>query len=359
MIVKCVRCNREFSSSRSHTHVCPTCHFVFGEGDSSDLKIVRSSDLVRQNTGHHLQEEAEHKCAFHLDADAIAYCKHCGRPVCYACSIETESGYSCEPCNQSLKTAPPGEPAEQRAEPQAEAEIFRRQTVSQVIARGPYVAWEYRGQIGRVNALFTTWRHTLFRPLSFFHGIPIVGDYRSPLLYGLFWTLVGSAGGFAWKLLLYIYPTIILFLEGKSVQLSLQLSQTYVLVAAALVLSPLVALMMLMAACAIYHVFVALFTRQHAGFEATLRVICYSTGTNVFFFLPLLGALLGGIWQLVLVTAGLKEVHRISFPLALTIALVPYTLLLILAITFTVWAVTGNKLGVDEFLHDLLLSLRA
>lgn len=354
MIVKCVRCNREFSSNRSHTHVCPTCHFVFGEGDSSDLKIVRSCDLVCESTGHHLHEEAEHKCAFHLDADAIGHCKHCGRPVCYACAIETEGGYWCEPCTQSLKTAPP--PAEQRAEPKAEKS--RRQTVSQVLARGPYVAWEYRSQIGWVNALFTTWRHTLFRPLSFFHGIPIVGDYRSPLLYGIFWTLVGSAGGFAWKLLLYIYPTLITFFEGKSVQLSLQLSQTYVLVAAALVLSPLLALMMLLAACAIYHVFVVLFTRRHAGFEATLRVICYSTGTNVFFFLPLLGALLGGIWQLVLVTAGLKEVHRISFPLALVIALVPYTLLLIIAIAFMVWAVTGNNLGVDELLHHLVFSLR-
>jgi hypothetical protein len=94
----------------------------------------------------------------------------------------------------------------------------------------PYVAWEYRHQIGRLNALFLTWRQTLFSPRRFFHGVPIGGNYRSPLFYGLFWTLLGSAGGVGWKLLLFIYPTVIDFFGGEMVQVSFQLTRTYVFV---------------------------------------------------------------------------------------------------------------------------------
>ncbi len=110
--------------------------------------------------------------------------------------------------------------------------------------------------------------------------------------------------------------------------------------------------MMVLVACTIYHLFVMLFTRQHAGFEATLRVVCYSTGTHVFFFIPLLGELLGGLWQLILVTMGFKEVHRISLPLAVVVTIVPYTLFLAFWIALMFWAVAGSGLGLeDRFIH--------
>ncbi len=354
MIVKCIRCNTEFSSKHSQTHVCPNCHFVFSEHDQSRLEIVRSHDLVRQHTGHRLTEEAEHKCSFHPDADAIHYCGRCGRPLCYACAIECEDGHLCEAC-EAAKARP--EPIEKPVEPPLpKAQAFaepRDNTISQAMIRGPYVPWEYRRYIGRLNALFATWQQTLFSPLSFFRGVPITGDYRSPLSYGLFWTLVGLAGGVVWKLFLAVYPTALVFLQGKPVQLSFQLSHAYTLAIVLALLSPLIALAMLVIACSIYHFFVILFASRHAGYEATLRVVCYSTSTNVFYFLPLVGGLLGGIWQLVLVTAGLKEVHRISFPLAVMIALVPYTFLLALGSLFMLWAVTGDNTDISTLLENL------
>ncbi|GAB4331328.1 MAG: hypothetical protein Kow0099_02610 [Candidatus Abyssubacteria bacterium] len=358
MIVKCIRCNSEFASEHSQTHVCPHCHFVFSENDQPGLEIVRSHDLVRQRTGHRLTEETEAKCSFHPDADAIHHCKRCGRPLCYACAIEAEDGFLCEVCDTVAEVRPgPAEPpfvaAPPKPSPPAEP---KDNTVSQALIHGPYVPWEYRRYIGRVNALFATWHQTLLSPLSFFRGVPITGDYRSPLTYGLFWTLVGLAGGAVWKLFFAAYPTILLFFEGEPVQLSFQLSDAYMLALAAVVLSPLMALVMLVIACSIYHIFVILFTSRHAGYEATLRVVCYSTGTNVFYFLPLVGGLLGGIWQLVLVTAGLKEVHRISFPLALLIALFPYTFVLILGFAFMLWAVSGGNADLSS-LFEILRSL--
>jgi len=335
---------------------------VFGEAPSRhhELHIVHSSELMRESTGHLLKEEAECKCSFHPDADAIDHCKQCGRPVCIACAVEIEGVCFCEPCAENVKPAPSSEAAEQPAErqhegAQPEAEILRIPRPSDALAKGPYVAWEYRHQIGRVNALFTTWLQTLFSPLRFFRSAPISGDYRSPLLYGIFWTLVGSAGGIVWKFLLYVYPTFINFLGGELIHVSVQLSKTYVLVAIALLISPLLALIMLLVACAVYHIFVALFTGRHAGFEATLRVVCYSTGTNALYFLPVVGVMLGGIWQLILVTAGLKELHRISLPMAVIITFVPFSLLLMLGTTFMLWAFSGSALLPGDPLHALTL----
>jgi hypothetical protein len=223
----------------------------------------------------------------------------------------------------------------------------------------PYVAWEYRRQIGRVNALFFTWRQTLFSPRRFFRGVPIGGNYRSPLLYGLFWTLIGSAGGVAWQLLLFTYPTILDFLGGGLIHVSFQLSRIYIFVTALLLLSPLFALALLLIACAIYHMFVVLFTRQHGGFEATLRVICYSTGTNAFYFLPVAGVIVAGVWQLLLVTVGLKEVHRTSLPAAVIIVLIPFTMFLALGVALMVWSVAGTNLSVQNLLKELIFFLKA
>ncbi|MBI4833094.1 MAG: YIP1 family protein [Candidatus Lindowbacteria bacterium] len=363
MIVRCIRCNTEFDSDHSHTHVCPNCRFVFdAHSKQEEFKIIRSSDLVRQ-TGHRLQEEAGDKCAFHYDADAIGHCKCCGKPLCYACAIKAEQGLLCEPCETGLQAPPKAEPAAEVPAAQAkqpeEAEKPKRQTVSQAMAARPYVAWEYRRQIGRLNALFLTWKQTLFSPRRFFRGVPIGGNYRSPLLYGLFWTLIGSAGGVGWKLLLFIYPTFIEFLGGELVQVSFQLSRTYIFVGVLFLLSPLFALALLLVACTIYHMFVSLFTRQHGGFEATVRVVCYSTGTNVFYFLPVAGVIIGGIWQLVLMTVGLKEVHRTSLSSAIITVLGPFSIFLALGVALMVWSVAGTNLSVEKLLEQLVLFLKA
>lgn len=362
MIVKCIRCDTEFNSQHSNTHVCPNCKFVFAEGQSHDpdLEIVRSPDLARQSGSHRVHEEAKEKCSFHPDADALAHCKRCGKALCYVCAIATERGCFCEACSggpemmPEILSAKPEKP-ERKSEPAKEA--LPPDQAALITAGIPYVAWEYRSETGRLNSLFLTWQQSLFMPLRFFRCLRVTADYRSPLLYGLFWALMGLAGGVAWRIMLLIYPTISAFLAGKPLELSLQLSPKHIVIAGLALLSPLFVFVMLLGACVIYHIFVLASTRRHAGFRGTLRVICYSTGTNIFYFVPLLGVLVGGIWQLVLVTVGLKEVHGVSFTMAVTMALVPYTLLLIPSVAFTFWAIAGNDFGMTNLLTGSILSL--
>lgn len=362
MIVKCVRCHKEFSSTHAHSHVCPSCHLVFEEDTPKygAFEIVRSHDLAKQKTDHSLLDEEVEKCSFHPDVDAVDHCKTCGRPVCYVCAHEGESGCTCEPCAEGAEPLRGierrrSQPDEERESREGQPERRKASSISQVRKALPYVAWEYRDQIGRFHALSLTWQQTLFAPIRFFRSVPLVGDSRGPLLYGICWTLAGMLGGVVWKLLFANYPRIAMFLEGQPIDISIQLTPTYLVTIALLLLSPLLALGLLVTGGALYHISVWLLTRQHAGFTATLKVICYSSGANIFLLLPpVLAAPLWALWQLVLVTTGLRGVHRISFLHAFVIAIIPYAIQLAGLTAFIFWILAGNRLGLSELVPFIL-----
>ncbi len=50
------------------------------------------------------------KCAVHTDADAVAYCRHCGKPLCSVCARPIRDVIYCEDClaaTLGLPTTPP------------------------------------------------------------------------------------------------------------------------------------------------------------------------------------------------------------------------------------------------------------
>lgn len=52
------------------------------------------------------------KCAVHPDVDATGFCRHCGKPLCPACTREVHGALYCEPCLATMVT-PPAAPAPQ------------------------------------------------------------------------------------------------------------------------------------------------------------------------------------------------------------------------------------------------------
>lgn len=363
MIVTCTRCDTEFSSDRLHTHVCPACHFVFGEGDSKENKIdiITSPDPPRQEKGtHRLHDESAARCSFHPDVDAIDNCSCCGKPVCYVCAVDTGHGCHCELCadgsgasrTTDYLTRPLGKEAAtlQKKEQAGDTKIIPRE-----IQRDLIIPWEHRREIGRQKALLSTWRKTLLNPSRIFRNIQAEDGHFSALLYGSVWILMGLAGGISWKFVLRIYPKALLLSRGETVEILLRLSTTHLMAAGVVVFSPIIAALLLMAISAAYHLSVIAFAREHSGFKATLKVICYSTGAYVFYFLPPLGGLIAGIWQMVMVTIGFKEGHHISFPLAAATAFLPCALLLAGGIVYTSWAVAGSRLDVANLLSQLLV----
>ncbi len=362
-MTQCIRCATVFESPQADTHICPNCHFVFTERDTIEMtekkdkkKVASSVSTEMSEVKHRLFEENTPRCAFHPDVDALGHCRRCGRPLCYACANDEGEGLLCKPCEEGRSPIdvppPPQEAVAERTE-SGRLRPLDRESVSNILARGPYVAWEHRKQIGYVRAFITTLSQSLFSPVRFFSKTPITSDYQSPLSYGFIWTIIGIIGGIFWRVVVWIYSGASAIFKGEQLPFSFSLSQRGAVGTFLLLASPLFGMAVLLSACALYHVFVVMMTSRHARFQSTMRVICYSAGTNVFFFLPFFGALIGGVWQLVLVTVGLREMHRMAYPTAVAVALIPYTLLLVFCLAFMYWAVSGYDFGLLDFLVQI------
>jgi hypothetical protein len=64
-------------------------------------------------------------------------------------------------------------------------------------------------------------------------------------------------------------------------------------------------------------------------FEATFRVVSYSQATQAWVLIPFIGGWIGGIWQLVVQTIGLREIHETSYFRLIIAFLIPVALLLL------------------------------
>ena len=62
----------------------------------------------------------------------------------------------------------------------------------------------------------------------------------------------------------------------------------------------------------ILHLCLLILNASRRSFADTFRVVCYSRGPEVFQFVPFAGAIISGVWSLVLIVIGLKRVHQCS-----------------------------------------------
>jgi len=66
------------------------------------------------------------------------------------------------------------------------------------------------------------------------------------------------------------------------------------------------------------------------GFEGSFKVVAYSHAASLLSFIPFVGGLAGMIWQLVIQTIGLKEIHGITYLRLFAAGLIPLALVAVL-----------------------------
>jgi hypothetical protein len=98
-------------------------------------------------------------------------------------------------------------------------------------------------------------------------------------------------------------------------------------------LAPFLALLGLTVWSLLLHLFVLMLAPDKRTMSATIRTLCYASGPGVLQVVPVVGALAGAIWSLLLITIGLREAHRMSTGRAVAVV--------ILAILLPVVAVVG------------------
>lgn len=210
----------------------------------------------------------------------------------------------------------------------------------------PGVAWEHRSEKGFVNAVVETVRDVLFEPSRTFSAMPPAGGLGAPLFYFvLLGTLGGLAGIFYQNVLHAISPG-----TGTPEQqaIATMMASTMV-VGGTIMLLPLMLAAAAFISAGLLHLGLMLIGGAKKPFEATFRVACYAGGsTAVLQLLPVFGAILAWIWNLVLVVIGLSQVHGISRGRACIAVLLPSLVCcaLVIFIFLFLAAAVGGAMGV-------------
>lgn len=192
----------------------------------------------------------------------------------------------------------------------------------------PGIPWEAREQLGFLTAFVETTRQVLLAPTAFFRAMPVSGGMGSPLVYGL---IVGYLG----LVVQAVYDTILRLVVGPTLgplggdprfeQLAGFLEGGLGLVGT-LIAGPFVIVIALLVFAGITHLFLLLLGGARRDFEATFRVIAYTSATAVFSILPFCGGLIGLVWRVVLAVLGLAEAHGIGRGTAAGAVLLPLVL---------------------------------
>jgi len=230
-------------------------------------------------------------------------CPGCGAPL-------LASDDTCPFCGEVIAGSPPpggsGQPESPAAEPAAplppSASPLSEQEVAAVGTEPP--PWEARREFGFWNALWLTWRDSVFRPIQFFRRLPPRGGLGPALGYSVLLALVALVFNLYWSLIEGTLATG----QGEGA-LALGLGSFVMLIVWLVFVIPLY-LGLLFASVAILHVSFVIVGAGRRGFEATFRAVAYASGPAAFAVFPFFGPLFGIVWGSVLVFIAAREVQR-------------------------------------------------
>lgn len=172
-----------------------------------------------------------------------------------------------------------------------------------------------------VNSFISTVRALVLNPVGFFRDIPRQGNVVNPLIFVVICALVsGILSGFIGFLISLVSRS-----QGFGGALAGLIG--------GIILAPIGALIALFIASGVFHLFVLLLVRpSNAGFEATLRVVSYSSVTRLISWIPIIGWIVGFVWGIVLWIFGIREVHATTTGKAVLVVLIPVVVLMILGL---------------------------
>jgi hypothetical protein len=191
----------------------------------------------------------------------------------------------------------------------------------------PGTPWERRAQIGFVTALVETTQQALVGPEAFFRAMPVAGGVGGPLLYGVILSYFGIVvSSFYSFLFSFLTSGAGLSRYGELERLAPLLGDGRGLVLN-IVMGPLIAVIAIFVVSGLLHLGLLVFGGAQRGFEATLRVVCYSQATAVLQIVPFCGSLVGVVYWIVLAIVGLAAAHATSKGTAAAAVLAPLLLI--------------------------------
>jgi hypothetical protein len=166
--------------------------------------------------------------------------------------------------------------------------------------------WDEREQKGWFNAFIETLQMVLTQPDHAFRAMKVEGGLGDPIVYAL---IGGCAGGIV---------SFLFSLALRSIGLTADRHNTFVLLTGIgagsvvfIILLPIIILLGLFIGGAIVHLCLMIVGGANKTFETTLRVLAFTHGsTGPLQMIPICGAIIAGVWGLVVNCIGLARAHE-------------------------------------------------
>jgi len=168
--------------------------------------------------------------------------------------------------------------------------------------------FEVRGGFRSATSFLITLREVLFEPTKTFQNLIPNNSIFNALLFGTVAGTLGNAFSTFWQ---FIVTTLGLFPINHEV--STFLGQSGNLVATLFIL-PFLTVISLFVGSAAFHLLLSILGAAKQGFSTTFKVVAYGYGaTAILGIVPVLGAVVGFFWGLLILIIGLKEAHHSSY----------------------------------------------
>jgi len=181
------------------------------------------------------------------------------------------------------------------------------------------IPWEQRRQLGFWPAAKETWIRSCMHPVDFFRAFSFPGGFSDALLYGVLVGTIGTFGALIWQSLWGLFQAGLSNVPHSGFSALWIFGSGLVF----LLFMPIFLAVGMILNAAIVHFFLLIFKSNRQDFEATFRVVGYAQSPALLNLVPIVGGLVGGVWSLVLVIIGLREVHQISTGRAVAVVFAP------------------------------------
>jgi hypothetical protein len=181
--------------------------------------------------------------------------------------------------------------------------------------------WEERSRYGFLNSLYLTIKDVMLSPSLFFGRMPSRIGLVQPLLFAIVVNIVSAFFLWMWSLTgsslqMFIKEDIAEIVRGPFV---------YGLV---FIFSPVIAVVDVFLTAGLVHVCLMLIGGNRLGFEATFRVMAYSSAVYIMTIIPFCGNLIALVWGIAIIVIGLQRIHDIDGWRALVAVFLPLVLCL-------------------------------
>jgi len=196
--------------------------------------------------------------------------------------------------------------------------------------------WEERETIGIVSGLLKTVQSAAVHPGEFFKKMQVNGGLTDPLLFGLIIGMIGVTFQYVWQILLQNPMQRMMTAEMQGMAAFDMLQGFGIAILA--VLAPIMVIVGIFVLAGCLHVVLMMVKGAHAGFEATFRVVAYSSSPYLLTIIPFCGGIVALVWMVLLAIIGLREAHGTSGNRAAFAVLFPFIfccgLLVLLVVLF-------------------------